>query len=90
MRGILLLTWVLMGTVSTLQCHGTACQPTRTSQVVAGPHRMAVFQSLASCEVYRQAMQQTHQPVVVPSQSHPDVTVRKAMTFTCQEREDPL
>src|SRR5262245_53483758 len=36
----LLLTWVLLGTVSTVQCTGTACQPTRSSQAVAGPHRL--------------------------------------------------
>jgi len=90
MRPTLLLTWVLMGTVSTLQCQGTVCQPTPTSHLVAGPHRLALFPSSAACEVYRQAMPPTHQPVVVPAPGHPTVTVRKEMTFVCQEREDPL
>jgi hypothetical protein len=89
MLGRILLTWVLIGTVSTVQCQGTDCHPTRTSHVVAGPHRMAVFPSLAACEIYRQTLQQRHQ-TVVQSQVQPDVTVRKEMTFTCQESEEPL
>jgi hypothetical protein len=56
--GPMLLTWILVGTVSTVQCKGTVCQPTRTSQAVAGPHKMAVFHSLAACERYRSTMQQ--------------------------------
>ena len=62
--GPILLTWILVGTVSTVQCKGTVCQPTRTSQAVAGPHKMAVFHSLAACELYRQTMQQLHQQAV--------------------------
>jgi len=50
---------------------------------------MAVFPSLAACEIYRQTLQQRHQ-TVVQSQVQPDVTVRKEMTFTCQESEEPL
>ena len=90
MFGPILLTWILMGTVSTRLCHGTDCHPTRSSHMVAGPHKMAVFQSPAACEVYRQHMAQTHQTIVVPSQAQPDVTVRKEMTFFCQESEGPL
>ena len=86
----LLLTWILMGTVRTRLCHGTDCHPTRSSALVAGPHRMSIFPSPAQCEVYRQHMQQTHPPVVVPSQGDPTVTVRKEMTFFCQESEGPL
>jgi hypothetical protein len=85
----ILLTWILVGTVSTVQCKGTICQPTRTSQVVAGPHTMAVFHSLAACELYRSTMQQMHQQAV-PSATQPAVTVRKEMTFTCQGSEEPL
>jgi hypothetical protein len=85
----LLVTWILMGTVSTVQCTGTDCRPTRTSARVAGPHRLAVFHSRAACELSRQTMQQTHQHAV-PSTARPDVTVRKEMTFTCQESEEPL
>jgi hypothetical protein len=87
--GSLLLTWILMGTVSTVQCKGTDCHPTRTSQAVAGPHKMAVFHSLAACELYRSTMQQLHQQAV-PSPTQPAVTVRKEYTFTCQESEEPL
>jgi hypothetical protein len=87
--GPILLTWILVGTVSTVQCTGTVCQPTRTSPAVAGPHKMAVFHSLAACERYRKTMQQTHQ-TAVQSHTRPDVTVRKEYTFTCQESEEPL
>ena len=87
--GPILLTWILVGTVSTVQCQGTVCQPTRTSQAVAGPHKMAVFHSPTACELYRQRMQQMHQQAV-PSPTQPAVTVRKAYTFTCQESEEAL
>src|SRR5262249_6842583 len=85
MLGPILLTWVLMGTVTTVQCRGTDCQPTRTSAVVAGPHRLAVFPTPQACEVYRHTMQQLHQETVVSSATQPAVTVRKAYAFTCQE-----
>jgi hypothetical protein len=51
---------------------------------------MAVFHSLAACDVYRTTMTQLHQSVTVPTPTRPDVTVRTVMTFTCQEREAPL
>ena len=89
MLGPILLTWVLMGTVSTMQCKGTDCHPTRTSATVAGPHKMAVFHSLAACELYRSTMQQLHQQAV-PSSTQPTVSVRKALTYTCHESEEPL
>jgi hypothetical protein len=87
--GPLLLTWILVGTVSTVQCKGTVCQPTRTSQAVAGPHKMAVFHTAAACELYRSTMQQMHQQAV-PSATQPAVTVRKELTYTCHESEEPL
>ena len=85
----ILLTWILVGTVSTVQCKGTICQPTRTSQAVAGPHKMAVFHSPTACELYRQRMQQMHQQAV-PSPTQPAVTVRKEFTYTSQGSEEPL
>lgn len=87
--GPILLTWVLMGTVSTVQCKGTDCRPTRTSQAVAGPHKMAVFHSLAACELYGQTMAQLHQ-TAVQSHTRADVTVRKQITYSCQESEEAL
>ena len=87
--GPILLTWILVGTVSTVQCTGTVCHPTRTSAAVAGPHRMAVFATPQACELYRTTMQQLH-PQAVPSPTPPTVTVRKEYTFTCQESEEPL
>jgi hypothetical protein len=87
--GPILLTWVLMGTVSTVQCTGTDCRPTRTAQRVAGPHKMAVFHMPAACELYRQTLQHTA-PLVVHSQTRPDVTVRKQITYSCQESEEAL
>jgi hypothetical protein len=87
--GPILLTWILVGTVSTVQCKGTVCQPTRTSQAVAGPHKMAVFHSLAACELSRKTMQQLHQQTV-HSPSQPAVSVRKELTYTCHESEEPL
>ena len=89
MLGPILLTWILFGTVTTVRCQGTVCQPTRTSQAVAGPHKMAVFHLLAACELYRSTMQQMHQQAV-PSSTQPAVTVRKELTYTCQESEEPL
>jgi hypothetical protein len=89
MLGPILLTWILFGTVTTVQCQGTDCHPTRTSQAVAGPHRMAVFPTLPACEVYRQNMQQMHQQTV-SSATQPAVTVRKAYTYTCQESKEAL
>ena len=80
----ILLTWILFGTVATVQCRGEDCHPTRTSQAVAGPHRLAVFHSPATCELYRQKMQQTHQSVV-HARTQPDVTVRKVFTYACVE-----
>jgi hypothetical protein len=87
--GPILLTWILVGTVTTVRCQGTVCQPTRTSRAVAGPHTMAVFHSLAACELYRSTMQQLHQQAVASS-TQPAVTVRKAFTYTCHESEEPL
>ena len=87
--GPILLTWILVGTVSTVQCKGTDCHPTRTSQAVAGPHKMAVFHSLAACELYRSTMQQMHQEAV-HSSIQPAVTVRKEYTFTCHESKEAL
>ncbi len=89
MLGPILLTWILFGTVTTVQCKGTDCHPTRTSQAVAGPHKMAVFHTPAACELYRQTIQQMHQ-TVVQSPTRPDITVRKELTYTCQESEEAL
>jgi hypothetical protein len=89
MLGPILLTWILLGTVSTVQCKGTDCRPTRTSATVAGPHTMAVFHSPTACEAYRLKMEQLHQ-TVVHAQTRPDVTVRKQMTYTCQEGGEGL
>ena len=89
MLGPILLTWILFGTVTTVRCQGTVCQPTRTSAAVAGPHKMAVFHSLTACELYRQTMQQMHQQAV-PSPTQPAVTVRKEFTYTCEESEEAL
>jgi hypothetical protein len=50
---------------------------------------MAVFHSLAACELYRSTMQQMHQQAV-PSATQPAVTVRKEFTYTCHESEEPL
>jgi len=50
---------------------------------------MAVFHTPAACEAYRQTMQQMDLPVV-HSQTRPDVTVRKAFTYTCEESEEAL
>jgi hypothetical protein len=89
MLGPILLTWILVGTVSTVQCTGTECRPTRTSATVAGPHTMAVFHSPTACELYRKTMQQMHQQAV-PSPTQPAVTVRKVFTYTCQEQGEGL
>jgi hypothetical protein len=89
MLGPILLTWILLGTVTTVQCTGTDCHPTRTSQAVAGPHRLTAFHSRTECELYRQKMQQMALPVV-HSQTRPDITVRKQMTYTCQEGGEGL
>jgi hypothetical protein len=85
----MLLTWILMGTVSTVQCKGTDCHPTRTSAAGTGPHRRAVFPSPAACALSRKTMQQTHQQAV-HSTTQPAVTVRKEFTYTCQENEEAL
>ena len=89
MLGPLLLTWILFGTVTTVQCKGEDCHPTRTSQAAQGPHRMAVFHSPADCELYRQKLQHMHQSVV-HARTQPDVTVRKVFTFTCHEQGEGL
>ena len=41
------------------------------------------------CVVLLALMQQMDLPVV-HSQTRPDVTVRKAFTYTCEESEEPL
>jgi hypothetical protein len=87
MLGSILLTWVLMGTVTTLQCKGDTCQPTPASLRLGGPHTLSTFHSREECASYKQFFEQKHPPVVVPSQTRPEVTVRKVMTFTCEERE---
>jgi hypothetical protein len=75
--------------VTTVRCHDTVCQPTRTSAAVAGPHRMAVFRTLQACELYRQTMQQMHQQAV-SSPTQLLVNVHKEFTYTCHESEEPL
>ena len=89
MLGPILLTWILFGTVTTVQCKGTDCHPTRTSQAVAGPHKMAVFHTAAACELSRCTMQQMHQQAV-SSPTQPAVTVRKEFTYTCHESKEAL
>jgi hypothetical protein len=89
LAGPLFLTWILLGTVSTVQCQGTLCHPARTSAVVAGPHRMAVFPDQATCELYKKTLEEQY-PVVVQHRTRPDVTIRKDMTFTCEALEEPL
>jgi len=50
---------------------------------------MAVFHAPTACELYRQTLQQ-QEPLVVHSQTRPDVTVRKQITYSCQESEEAL
>jgi hypothetical protein len=50
---------------------------------------MAIFSSPAACEIYRQTLQQ-QEPLVVHSQTRPDVTIRKQITYTCQEGGEGL
>lgn len=50
---------------------------------------MAVFQDLATCQLYKKTMEQQY-PVVVQPRHRPDITIRKDMTFTCTESEEPL
>ena len=88
MRGALLLTWILFGTVTTVQCQGTVCVPTRGSTAVAGLHRLAVFPDPQQCHAYRVMFTQQPQPVV-HSQAHPPITIRKQITYTCQRGEEP-
>ena len=80
---------ICLRTVTTVRCQGTVCQPTRTSAAVAGPHKMAVFHSPTAGELYRQTLQQ-QEPLVVHSQTRPDVTIRKQITYTCQEGGEGL
>ena len=83
----ILLAWVLMATVSTVQCTGTDCKPTLSSQLGAGPHKLAVFATLQACATYRQHMQATRpQAVQVPPQ--PEMTIRQDYVFTCQASEE--
>jgi hypothetical protein len=87
--GPFLLTWLLMGTPSTVQCQGAICHPARNNAVVAKPYKMAVFPDLATCHLYQKTLEQQY-PVVVQPRHRPDITIRKEMTFMCQESEDPL
>jgi len=80
--GRLLLTWILMATITTVQCQGITCHPTRTSAVAAGPHRLTIFPTPEACESVRLKLEQMHTPVV-RTLPHSTVSVRKEYTFTC-------
>jgi hypothetical protein len=78
-----LYTWVLFATMTTLQCTGSACRPTRTSQALPGPYRLSVFPTLEACTAMGVTLEQ-QMTLQVASPTRPDVTVRKVFTFTCE------
>lgn len=84
----LLLTWILYGTVTTVQCTGTACRPAPGSPPRIGPHRLAVFATAEECALYRTAMGQRALPVVHPA-ARTDITIRKQITYTCAPGRQP-
>jgi hypothetical protein len=73
-----LLTWVLMGTVTTYRCHGEDCRLVR--QLPA--RQLTTFATPEACDVYRRALAQQHLPEV-RSATRPEVRVTKQITYTC-------
>jgi hypothetical protein len=80
-RPLLLLTWILVASMQTLRCQGETCQA--VPQATVAPHRLSIFPSRDICEDYRRHLEQ-QTPPVVRSQTRPDVTIRKQITYTCQ------
>jgi hypothetical protein len=80
-HGAILFAWVVVAAMQTLRCQGATCEVVPHSLVL--PHRLSVFESRLICEDYRHHLEQ-QTPPVVRSQTRPDVTIRKQMTYTCQ------
>ena len=84
--GAIVFTWILVASMQTFRCMGDTCQVVPQSTVP--PKSLTRFDSRLVCEDYRKAMEQ-QTPPVVHSSGRPDVTIRKAMTFTCAPGEMP-
>jgi hypothetical protein len=80
-HGAILLTWILLVSMQTLRCTGDVCEV--VPQTIVTTRRLTQFESRLVCEDYRRALEQRTPPVVY-SQGRPEVTIRKAMTFTCR------
>ena len=80
-HGVILVAWMLLVSMQTLRCTGDVCAVVPQHSVPQ--HPLTRFDSRLVCEDYRQALE-ARTPPVVHSQGRPDVTIRKAMTFTCR------
>ena len=84
MRGtVLLVTWVLLTTVSPVQCTGTDCRPTRAGTVVT--HTVGTCATPEACEAQRQPRDRHGPPPVVQRAARPDGTRRQPLIAGCQE-----
>lgn len=84
---LMLTTWVLLAQVSTFQCQQGDCRPVRASTIA--PHQVARFASQTVCHEYRERLAQMRLPDVHPA-TRPTLTIKKQITYTCQEGDDPL
>jgi len=80
-----LMTWVLLGTVTTYRCQSPDCLPVR--QIAA--QRLSVFPTPEACEVYRHVLAQQQLPEV-HSQAPSDVRIKKEIVYTCKEGGEGL
>ena len=85
MLGPILLTWVLLGTVTTYRCQGADCRAVR--QIPA--QRLSVFPTPDACEGYRAALAHQQLPEVY-SQAPSDVRIKKEIVYTCKEEGEGL
>jgi hypothetical protein len=82
---IVFLSWTLLATATTFECHNTDCRPSTSSAVVS--HPVMTFRNQNACELQRQQMGQMPATVVqIPSQS--GMTITKHLTYVCVEGKD--
>lgn len=82
---LFLSTWVLLVSATTTQCQGMDCR--LVASRVSIPQPAATFPTRAACETFRQQMAPIA-PMVVQWDAPRPLTVRKDLTYACQERKD--
>jgi hypothetical protein len=82
---MLLSTWVLLVSATTTQCQGTDCRLLAGRAAMTQP--AATFPTRAACETFRTQMAPTA-PMVVQWDAPRPLTIRKELTYKCQEHKE--